>query len=525
LISLGAMNPHDNWIIAQEVNYLVEAGYDSSAILTAHDCRATPWWCQALRGFAFHAAQRYDDAENAFDSALANMPEPERCSWTDIALLLSDQERDAYTKLPCQQRTEFERRFWLLADPSYIVPGNDRRTEHFSRVLLTKIFATSRNTYGMPWDDDMRELIIRYGMARSYSVTWPDNILGSERLIGHEREPSFHFAAINIGSDSTAWDFHAQDARERYAPPYIDSLVALNAQFAMFKRGDSALVVVAYTGNDVTSTSAVGITGAVNSGSLDVVGTNVRYAHTRWRGIVAGLEQYSASTRRDAQIRQWLMPPTRETNAPQLSTLLFYRADANASDTSTNAADDTTTAALTTALSDIAKRVLPGNDLRGTRKLGVYWEMYDNPSHDEVQNTIDDTLHMPIVADTTVQTDSTDSSAVLMDSMAAPMNSTARIGSDSGTSFERHTLPLRVSISVTRIDGGLGHWLAQTLHLVPRDVPLAVAWRGNTERTGVTTQSVVLDLSQLPSGKYRVSVSAGTDDQHRSVTSSDIRVY
>jgi hypothetical protein len=167
--------------------------------------------------------------------------------------------------------------------------------------------------------------------------------------------------------------------------------------------------------------------------------------------------------------------------------------------------------------------------------------MYDNHSHHEIQNTVNDTLHLPTVADTTttldttVQTDTiiqansatvlTDSTAVLTDSIAALAGSSPKIGSDSGMSSERPSLPLHVSISVTRLDGGFGHWLAQTLHLVPRDSPLAVAWRGNMERTGVTTQSVVLDLSQLPSGKYRVSVFAGTDDQHQSVTSSDIQVH
>ncbi|MGI8545791.1 MAG: hypothetical protein ACR2M1_00420, partial [Gemmatimonadaceae bacterium] len=246
LNGLAARSPADTWVTGQRVRYLVEEGADSAAIAAGRQCRSVTWWCKVLTGYALHSAGDYSASEVTFDSALATMPHDVRCKWTDIALLLTDKERDAYQRLACNARGQMEQHFWKLAQPSYAVRGNDRRTEHFSRVLLADLWSSSTtNAYDMPWGDDMREIIVRYGLPLWYATSWSTGAGSAAAVTGHDRPHSYHFVA-SAGSDGTRWDLRSKTAREKYAPPYIDSVADLDAQFAMLKRGDSAVLVAIY---------------------------------------------------------------------------------------------------------------------------------------------------------------------------------------------------------------------------------------------------------------------------------------
>ena len=475
LAHLNAISPGDNWIAGERVRYMIEAGEDSAAVSVARSCAPPRWFCKALLGYALHASERYGDAAVAFDSALAQMPVDERCRWNDISVLLDDDERASYDALPCGQRDSVEQRFWELAQPSFAVRGNDRRTEHFSRVLVADLSETADNAYGLPWGPDMREMLIRYGESLWYSVSWPGPYTTFETPVGHDRLPSFHFAAEMEG-DSARWDPDAPVARELYAPPYIDTLAPLDAQFAMMKRGDSALVVAVYS--DTTLGSAVlGVSGT--SGDTSGVSAHpgrVRRAHSRWKGEMVAMEAFDPVRLRDARARVWLAPPHHAIGAPDLSTLLLFAADTSAS---------------VESLDDALAHALTSSDLHGARRLGLYWEEYGETKPDSASG--------PHVSATDADSQS----------VAAPDSS-----SDSSS----------VLVTVTRIDGGALRWLGQALHFTRRDSPLAVKWRDAYASSGVASHSVVLDLAQLPAGTYRVTVAAGTDDAHRTQISREIRL-
>ena len=554
LSQLAERSRADEWIAGQRVRYMVENGDDSAAVVAARECWAAKWWCGVLLGFALHAEGHYDLAESAFDSALAVMPHDTRCKWTDISLLLDDDERDTYLKLPCAARDSVERRYWALAQPSYIVRGNDRRTEHFSRVLLAELSKDAENTYGMTWGDDLRELLIRYGDPMWYASTWPDPGMPSARpsTTGHDREPTYHFAAIHDKGDSVHWDIREKPARERYSPPYIDSIVDLDAQFAMLKRGDSALVVAVYADSDWSAHTVLGVSADAPVARMagdTTAAVRVRRARAAWRGIVAGVEWYDPTNKRDSRARTWLAPPVAPPGAPELSTLVLFAGD---------------TAGSVSTLDEALERALTANELRGNdRLLGLYWEVYGTargpahaparttPSHDSMVSdsaAIDSTARDSTQRDTsqvavdvsvqndsitpagidTVRRDSTrrdsvrtdtvrvdlthvDSTGVAEARVVAPGDTLAAAGSD-------------VSITVTQIEGGIFSRLGRALHIIPRSSPLAMQWHDGQISQGIASRSVVLNLAQLPPGKYRITLAAGPDDAHRTMTSREIRL-
>ncbi|MBA3343127.1 MAG: hypothetical protein H0T48_15035, partial [Gemmatimonadaceae bacterium] len=254
LQNAASRSPTDDWITGQRIRYLLEAGDDSTAVDVALGCAATEWWCDALRGLALHEAESAG-ADSAFDRALAAMPERERCRWTDMSALLDDAQRKRYRRVGCGAREEIAARIWWLADPFLSIPGNDRRTEHYARHTMSRILDGTRAGYDARWDDDLRELVVRYGWAR-YWTRPPGNDPSSRSVSGHEASPSYHFlpAVTSIDSIPTlkgdVWDLRMQRAVERYRPTRVDQFRELDAQVAMFRRRDSVMVVAAY---DVTA--------------------------------------------------------------------------------------------------------------------------------------------------------------------------------------------------------------------------------------------------------------------------------
>src|SRR5437016_13133585 len=117
--SAGASLPGDEWIAGQRVRYLLEDSQPRLAAQVLEQCRAVRSWCEALGGLVQHASGEFAAAESLFSTALADMPEDERCRLSDIAPLLDDKLSDRYRQLDCASRAAFEKRWWWLAQPLY----------------------------------------------------------------------------------------------------------------------------------------------------------------------------------------------------------------------------------------------------------------------------------------------------------------------------------------------------------------------------------------------------------------------
>jgi hypothetical protein len=63
---------------------------------------------------------------------------------------------------------------------------------------------------------------------------------------------------------------------------------------------------------------------------------------------------------------------------------------------------------------------------------------------------------------------------------------------------------LPISLTLTRFDEGIFRKLAQSIGLGTRSTPLSIAWRETPALGGIATRSVVLDLSLIPRGHYRL---------------------
>ena len=255
LADLAGGIPGDDWILGQRVRYLGEADRWDEGVELARECGgATAWWCSALTGYALHENERFVEAEDEFREALQAMPPGVREEWDDPSVLL-DRTGRSYLDDGEGEVRERRDRLWALANPLYLVEGNDRKTEHFARHTLARIHDRARNPYAMAWGDDLAQVLIRYGPEAGFErhETRPGQVpMGPPSVLGRFEPGSRRIVPLGSYLESPAeipkgeWTLDERRARARYAPAYSPRIRTLEGQQARFRRGDSLMVVMGY---------------------------------------------------------------------------------------------------------------------------------------------------------------------------------------------------------------------------------------------------------------------------------------
>lgn len=402
LDSSAARTPTDRWTVEQRVRYLAEAGRFGDALTAAKECKVGGWWCDVLGGFALHMLGRYAAADSAYSHALTQMLPKDRCEWKSIELFIDDDTRQQYRRFPCgdPERDAFENRAWFFARTLYSMDGNDSRTEHFARKTMEMMVRDAPGLTVTDSQDDDLELMLRFGWARAWGVSYSSAQTQSGFSMGRSRmpqrgqmrrdvtsyEPVPAYRYVPPGfvlnnpaiSDSANWRLQLPPVIARYAPPYAVSLTPLEHQKAMFKRGDTALVVMAYDARVTKQLAGGKLTAALvvapsekpaDYGRIvhDASETGVLIARAPWGPLLMSAEVYSPEKRAVARARYGVNPPFAVGTRVTLSDLLFYRPFGT----------------FPGSVEQAAPHAVPTERLRADDKLGVYWESYGTDPNGE----------------------------------------------------------------------------------------------------------------------------------------------
>lgn len=465
LDSAAARAAGDPWIAGQRVRYLIEQGAPDSAVSAAARCAASPWWCHALLGLARHAAGDVGRAEQAFDAALDAMPADRRCRWTDASLILEGPFRERYRRTDCARRAQLDAHLWWLARPLFLLPGNDRRTEHLARITMSEIQSDARNAYGISWGWDMAEIMVRYGWPIAWGAeSRPYGGTEERAVVGYDRTPGFRFVpapralAEPYAATEDDWALRSSAPRAQYAPAYADSFVALPHQISTFRRGDSTLVLAAY---DLTRdrgfgghATEVALVLAPAPGIAPVVSrsdraSGVLVATTGPGPLLVGLEALSRGARRAARVR-YALPPASATRVMVSDLLLLEHVDS-----------------LPEALDRALSQALPSTDLGARRHIVVFWEAYGaNPSGEAIE----------------------------------------------------------IALSVRRLGEGPLRRATRALGLTGPSRAIRLAWRESPRLDGAAGRAMLLDLSSLGPGRYRIELEVDAEEQDPLIVARDVRL-
>ncbi len=390
LDSLARTLPTDEWLAGQRIRYLDEAGRGADALTAARACRSFGWWCPALEGFALHQLGRYAEAEAVWDKMIASMAPPLQCLWTDISWYLDDDTRRQYSRNVCgtPQRVAYESRIWWLARTRYGMAGNDSRSEHFARHTYAEFLRAAPGAHMFGFDEDERELLLRFGWPRAWS-RGPLIPAGPGRpaqvsIVGHDPTPAHRFIPPHyvitspVTSDSTDWAVQLPPVVARYQPPYAKRLLMLEHQQGLFRRGDTALVVLAYDVRRVAGIEGAPWEAALVAtpiGAPQQLQTVIARAPSRgtlmvrapWGPLLMSAELAAPGASTLVRARYGIRPPLATGTRVSLSDLLFY----------------TPYGDFPTTVEEVLPHAIPTQRVRSSQKIGVFWEAYGTDPNGE----------------------------------------------------------------------------------------------------------------------------------------------
>jgi len=390
LDTLGKRAPEDGWILGQRIRYLVEEGRPADALVAAKECDGDSWVCGVLLGFALHEQGEYETADNVYTAAVAKMLPRDQCKWNDISMLLDPDANQSYKRLQCGDpaRKAYETRAWWYARTLYLMHGNDSRTEHYARMTMAMMLENAATGHFEPFSDDQRELMLRFGWETAWSRDAARGQQSREappfNVIGHEPWPAYRYIPAGFVlnnpaiSDSADWRLQLPPVMGRYAPPYAKIFKPLEHQKAMFRRGDTALVMVSYDARSLTDLQNTQVEAALTVSP----GDNPREYQARrsggatngiltvkapWGPLIMSAEVAAPAKNAVARARYGVSPPYAVGTRMSLSDLLFYKPYGS----------------FPTTAEEAIPHALPTERVLAHEKLGVFWEAYNTDPEGE----------------------------------------------------------------------------------------------------------------------------------------------
>ena len=459
-----AVDAKDDWVSGMRVRYAVEGGSPALAIEAARACAGTEWWCHALRGLALHNANQHVASGQAFERALATMPEAQRCAWTDLTMWLDPLMHEGYRGVNCADRGRRNERILRLAQPLWMLPGNDVANEFYARRTMSRVHSLGRIPYDLQWGDDLLESQIRYGWPTSWSVQ--NGGVADPRppqVIGHEPTPSYDFmpvpAAIDrpVGAANDSWDPRRKKARMRYSTRYGAGFGSLPHQIARFRRGeDTTLVAGGYRLMRELEMGRAPYTAGFTLDRLDgtapvqvlkdSAGANGALLAPITQPMLGSIEVLASVGKRAARARTTVEPLPREARLSDY--LLLQRGDPSP----------------TPSLERNAAQAYGSLEIEGGTQIGIYWEMY------------------------------------------RPATPSA---------------PLQVSLRATRLGASFMQKLGASIGLSKALTPVSIRYNDNGRPDGGAGRSLTLNFPNVPAGDYQltlvVSGVAGTDSTTQTI--------
>lgn len=189
--------PSDAFLAGQRVRFALDQRDSAAVARGVSECAAERAWCIALAAYVRHTRGEVVAADSLFEASLASMTRAERCDWADLEVLFDDESAKSYRAIPCDRRDSVNSRVWWLSDPLYTEPGNERRAEHFARMVMITLREAVEPSEHWNWSEleggnALRAMVLRYG--------WP-----TYAWWGGPAEDRGHYGYLGVLGENTRW--------------------------------------------------------------------------------------------------------------------------------------------------------------------------------------------------------------------------------------------------------------------------------------------------------------------------------
>ncbi len=144
---------------------------------------------------------QYEAADVAFRNAIERMDPETSEAFTDLRMILPPDEWAAYEADP----ETFARRYWTSRDPRFLNTVNERRSEHYARLVTADLLYRSDDLDLPGWDTDRGRLHVRYGLPQRdiLIVSGFGSIL---EQFGDRNEAYFN-EQVDVANRFNVWDY------------------------------------------------------------------------------------------------------------------------------------------------------------------------------------------------------------------------------------------------------------------------------------------------------------------------------
>ena len=119
-----------------------------------------------------------EGAASAFETALQYMDSEEKDVFENLSLILVPEEENLYEEDP----VSYTARFWTSKDPRYLTPWNERKIEHYARLVYADLLYASEGLELRGWDTERGHILVRYGPPERDVVIVPGSTSGIKNL-------------------------------------------------------------------------------------------------------------------------------------------------------------------------------------------------------------------------------------------------------------------------------------------------------------------------------------------------------
>lgn len=395
LLEVGEEHPDIGVVAGQSVYGLVKAGRHLDAMSVVENCAAEAWWCSALAVLLYQDVGQMEAAAGALDSMLAEADAGDLCEWLDASWLLGPftQRTDISIEFPsyrrrwrdasCEARWQASDTVFWLADPLFVMDGNDRMTAYLANSIrwwaASWLMDAGRRASSAEFTAKVRARRVRRGPPDSWehlqrSPRGPslDAQWTSKKAARYHFVPDFE----GEGFGKPSWRLMAEFEDEGYTPPYAP-FYELPLQIARFRASADTMQRVAtaglVTGSEIESAAQSGyliFTDAPESFPLQLEapfreGRAVYLAEAETKPHAVSFEVLTSAG--IGWHREWVEPLSTEGSG--LSDVLLYRPTGMAEPDSLLA----------------AAALMHGTTSLEPAELGLYWELYDVPAETPVE--------------------------------------------------------------------------------------------------------------------------------------------
>lgn len=161
--------------------YFEIQNYDRMRMVFEYAVKIDPSDAEArcFLAMAYYYLGRQDLAEEHYAHAMTLMTSDDRQVYNSIEHILPEEQREMFSRLKGDERTNFETAYWKFRDPMYLTVSNERKLEQYNRITYANL------RYGVPkknlpgWRTEKGRIFIRYGKpVVSYKVQPDERILG-----------------------------------------------------------------------------------------------------------------------------------------------------------------------------------------------------------------------------------------------------------------------------------------------------------------------------------------------------------